>query len=422
MVGSVGGKRRPGELGCEHLAARLRKRLLPDSWKEWFAGLPKPEASPAVDPLRLAAWSAFGLLLLAVIALMYFAQVVVVPAVAAAVTAIIFSPAMRWLERFLPSSLAALMIMIGFVVALAGIGAALVPAARDLESQLPQMASRVELRVDAVRTSLRSLQEAKEKFDRATQIGADPNRPKVQVSTDSGGGVGVFIFQGGFFIVLTYFLLVARVDFRRRLILSRETTTQRLMAARILRDIGKRVSSYLFTVSIINAGLGIITGAALWLIGMPFALLLGFAIALLNFLPIIGPILVMLATLLLSVATFADWTTILLAPGIVLVLHLIESQIVSPWLVGRQLEISPMAVFVAIAVLGWMWGAVGAMVAVPLLILLYTFGQRIPALSPLMSMIGPIEGEFDEEKEQEKAEREAAAASTPLERAKALPP
>lgn len=121
--------------------------------------------------------------------------------------------------------------MVGFVLGIAGIGAALVPAARDLENQLPQMAARIEMRVDALRTSLRSLQEAKEKFDRATQIGADPKQ-KVQVSTDAGGGPGVLLFQTGLFAVLTYFLLAARLDFRRRLIMSRQTTTERLLAAR----------------------------------------------------------------------------------------------------------------------------------------------------------------------------------------------
>src|ERR1051325_9849511 len=190
------------------------------------------------------------------------------------------------------------------------------------------------MRLDAVRTSLRSLREAKDKFDRATQIGTDPSKPKVEVSTDGGGGLGVLLFQAGFFAVLTYFLLAARVDFKRRLILSRETHAERMLAARILRDIGKRVSSYLFTVSVINAGLGVVTGIALGLLGMPFALLLGFAIALLNFLPFIGPILVIVATAVLALATFNDWTHILLAPGVVLGLHLIESQFVSPWLVG----------------------------------------------------------------------------------------
>jgi predicted PurR-regulated permease PerM len=144
-------------------------------------------------------------------------------------------------------------------------------------------------------------------------------------------------------------------------------------------------------------------------IDMPFAVLLGFAIALLNFVLIIGPILVIAATAVLSLATFNDWGLILAAPGIVLVLHLIESQFVSPWLIGRRLEISPFAVFAAIALLGWMWGAVGAMVAVPILILLYTFGKHIPALSPLAAMIGPTEGDTDEDDDDKKEAADAAA-------------
>jgi predicted PurR-regulated permease PerM len=147
---------------------------------------------------------------------------------------------------------------------------------------------------------------------------------------------------------------------------------------------------------------------------MPFAVLLGFAIALLNFVLIIGPILVIAATAVLSLATFNDWELILAAPGIVLVLHLIESQFVSPWLIGNRLEISPFAVFSAIALLGWMWGAVGAMVAVPILILLYTFGKHIPALSPLAAMIGPTEGlEEDEEKDEKKPKGEPAGGAVP---------
>jgi predicted PurR-regulated permease PerM len=153
----------------------------------------------------------------------------------------------------------------------------------------------------------------------------------------------------------------------------------------------------LFTVSMINIGLGITIGAALALLGMPAAIVLGFAVVILNFVPFIGPVLVIVATAALSLATFDDWTTILAAPGMVLALHLIESQIVSPWLVGRRLEMSPLAVFGGIALLGWMWGVVGAMIAVPLLILLYTFGQHIPVLSPLATLIGPTEGDVDDE-------------------------
>jgi predicted PurR-regulated permease PerM len=260
------------------------------------------------------------------------------------------------------------------------------------------MAARMEFKLADIRASLRSLKEAREKLDRATKVG-DGQKPSVSAEATpvSGGGVGEVMFQIGLFAVLTFFFLVSRRVYRRRIILAQSTQVARLKVARILRDMGRRVSTYLFTVSMINVGLGIAIGAALALLGMPAAIVLGFAVVILNFVPFIGPILVIVATAALSLATFDDWSAILAAPGIVLVLHLIESQIISPWLVGRRLEMSPLAVFGGIALLGWMWGAVGAMIAVPLLILLYTFGQHIPVLSPLATLIGPTEGDADDE-------------------------
>jgi predicted PurR-regulated permease PerM len=382
--------------------------------RDWFAGFPKPEPAAALDLPALAAWSTFGLFLMGLLALMYFAHVVIVPVVAAAVTAVIFSPVSRWLERRgLPPGLSSLCVLIGLLLAFLAGGAAVVPTARDLGERIPYMAARIDLKLADIRSSLRSLEEARKALDQATKVGGEQGqqRQQVEVRREAAGiDIGQLLFQIGLFVVLTYFLLASRIDYKRRLILAQPSQAERLRTARILRDMGNSVSSYLFTVTTINIGLGIVTGVALAALGMPFAVLLGFGIALLNFVLIIGPILVIAATAILSLATFNDWELILAAPGIVLALHLIESQFVSPWLIGRRLEISPISVFAAIALLGWMWGAVGAMVAVPILILLYTFGKHIPALSPLAAMIGPTEGtDEDQEEEESKTDRKDVA-------------
>jgi predicted PurR-regulated permease PerM len=393
----------------------------PKTIRNWFEGVPAAPAPTGMDPAQLAAFSVFGLLLLAGFFVLYIAQTILLPAVAAGVTAVIFSPVMRWLEqRGLPSSLAALLIIGAFAIGVAGSTAMLIPTVRQLETELPQMAQRVETKLEGVRNSIRAIREARERFDKATS-GDSPATPRVQVAGPSaaGSGIGEIVFQFGLFTVLTFFLLSARVDYRRRFILSQPTQAERLQVARIMRDMGKRVSSYLFTVSLINFALGVCTGVSLAVVGMPLALsiMIGFAIALLNFLPFIGPILVMAGTALISLATFDDWTMIVAPPAIVTVLHLIESQFVSPWFIGRRLEISPIAVFVAIAFLGWIWGAVGAMVAVPILILLYTFGQRIPLLSPLAALIGPPDADLKEAEEEDEpggqAEREKKPESAP---------
>lgn len=390
-------------------------KMLSRSVRDWFAGFPKPEPPKAIDPTALAAWSVFGLFLLALLAVLYFAHVIIVPAVAAGITAVIFSPVSRWLEHWgLPPGLSAISVLTGLLMLLLAGGLAIVPTARDLGDRIPYMAARIDLKLQDIRASLRSLEEAKKQLDQATKVGTEEERRQVQVRREGGLEIGTLLFQFGLFIVLTYFLLATRIDYKRRLILAQPSQSERLRTARILRDMGKQVSSYLFTVTTINVGLGIVTAGCLAAIGMPFAVLIGFAIALLNFLLIIGPILVIAATAVLSLATFNDWELIIAAPAIVLVLHLIESQFVSPWLIGRRLEISPVSVFAAIALLGWMWGAVGAMVAVPILILLYTFGKHIPALSPLAAMIGPTEGiEEDEEEAEKKASATRAAAPKP---------
>ena len=367
--------------------------------QDWFAAVEKSPAPPAIASQTLMAWSVFGLFLLALLTAMYFVQAVLMPVVAAAVVAVIFSPVMRWLEhRRLPSSVSALLIIVGFILAIAAAATAVVPTVRELSSQLPQMAARMEFKLADIRASLKSLKEAREKLDKATNVGEGQKPDVMPDATPSpGGGVGEVVFQIGLFAVLTFFFLVSRRVYRRRIILAQSTQVARLKVARILRDMGRRVSTYLFTVGMINIALGITIGAALALLGMPAAIVLGFAVVILNFVPVIGSILVIAATAALSLATFDDWGMILAAPGIVLVLHLIESQIISPWLVGRRLEMSPLAVFGGIALLGWMWGAVGAMIAVPLLILLYTFGQHIPVLSPLATLIGPTEGDVGDE-------------------------
>jgi predicted PurR-regulated permease PerM len=336
---------------------------------------------------------------MALLTAMYFVQAVLMPVVAAAVVAVIFSPVMRWLERRgLPSNASALLILVGFILAVAAAATAVVPTMREMGTQLPQMAARIEFNLADIRASLKSLKEVRDKLDEATKVGQG-QRPNASAEAppSTGGGAAEVLFQIGLFAVLTFFFLASRRAYRRRIILAQSTQMTRLQVARILRDMGKRVSTYLFTVSMINIALGIAVGAALALLGMPAAIVLGFAVAILNFVPVIGPILVIAATAALSLATFDDWGLILMAPGIVLTLHLIESQIVSPWLVGRRLEMSPLAVFGGIALLGWMWGAVGAMIAVPLLILLYTFGQHIPVLSPLATLIGPTEGDVGDE-------------------------
>ena len=142
------------------------------------------------------------------------------------------------------------------------------------------------------------------------------------------------------------------------------------------------------TIAAINAGLGLLTAAALWLLGMDNALLWGGIAAILNFAPFVGPL---VTVGLLIVAGFARFDTPLAAlcvPGAFLALHLLEGQLLTPSIVGRRLALDPIMVFLALMLFGWLWGVAGLLLAMPLLSCIRIIAERIPAWHGLAKMLG----------------------------------
>jgi predicted PurR-regulated permease PerM len=135
----------------------------------------------------------------------------------------------------------------------------------------------------------------------------------------------------------------------------------------------------------VNVCLGMATAALAWLVGLPNPLLWGALAAVLNYLPYIGPALVIGTLGVAGLLTFPTLGEAIVAPLIFLGIVAIEGQFLTPALMGRRLEINPFAVFLAIAFCTWLWGPIGAFVAVPLLLalrisLLNTLGEEKPEL------------------------------------------
>jgi predicted PurR-regulated permease PerM len=144
----------------------------------------------------------------------------------------------------------------------------------------------------------------------------------------------------------------------------------------------------MITITAINAALGLLTAAALWLLGVDNALLWGGIAAILNFAPFVGP----LATVgLLVIVGFARFETPLAAlsvPGAFLVLHLLEGQLLTPTIVGRRLALDPIMVFLALMLFGWLWGVPGLLLAMPLLSCIRIIAERVPNWIGLAKMLG----------------------------------
>jgi predicted PurR-regulated permease PerM len=189
-------------------------------------------------------------------------------------------------------------------------------------------------------------------------------------------------------LILLYFLLAAGDLFLQKLIKVLPQFGDKKKAVAIARETEASISTYLFTVAVVNVVLGLVVALVMTVIGMPSAWLWGTLAALAEFVPYIG------ATVLLATLTMAGLTTFdsvghaLLVPGAYLAVNLVQSQFVSPLILGRRLTLNPVAILVGLVFWWWLWGVGGAFIAVPLLATLKIFCDHIESLAPIGEFLG----------------------------------
>ena len=180
--------------------------------------------------------------------------------------------------------------------------------------------------------------------------------------------------------VLSLFLLASGTLFYEKIVQSFASLSEKKRALRIVYDVEREISRYLLTVALINGGLGVAVGLGLWAIGLPNPFLWGAAAALLNFLPYVGALATILFVAAIALVSFDSLSYAMLAPGWVILCGIIEGQVVTPLIVGRRLEVNAVAIFIAVAFWSWLWGIVGALIAVPLLVVVKVFCDHFDGL------------------------------------------
>ncbi|HEY4270963.1 MAG TPA: AI-2E family transporter [Candidatus Udaeobacter sp.] len=187
-------------------------------------------------------------------------------------------------------------------------------------------------------------------------------------------------------LLLVIFMLLKREDIRGRLIRlvgqGRISTTTRAM-----EDAGRRVSRYLVTQFLVNTCYGICVASGLHFIGVPNAALWGLLAGVLRFVPYVGPWVGALLPVLLSFAISTSWFTPLMTIGLFIVLEVIVSNFIEPWVYGANTGVSPIALIISAVFWTWLWGPVGLVLSNPLTVCLAVIGRHVPRLEFLAILL-----------------------------------
>lgn len=278
----------------------------------------------------------------------------------------------------MPEPLSATLLVILSVIALGTVGYFLTGPVVDLANRAPVIGRQVTERLAELRHPFEQVMEVSKQVEKVAETTQEPGVQKVVVAQPgilsqaagnllSGGTTAAITF------VLSLFLLASGTMFYEKMIQSFARMSEKKRALRLVYDVEREISRYLLTVALINTGLGIAIAFGLWALGMPTPFVWGAAAAALNFLPYVGALITVVLVAAIALISFDTLSYAILAPAFVLTCNLVEGQFVTPLIVGRRLEINAVAVFIAVAFWSWLWGFIGALIAVPLLVVIKVF-------------------------------------------------
>jgi len=339
-----------------------------------------------------------ALVVLATIAFLYFARPVLLPIFLACVVAMTLKPLIRWSSNCgVPPALSAALVL-SLLVAAMGIGFFQLgrPAVTWL-NEAPHHMTEVRQKFQKLFPRLARFNQAATAVNdlgatEAEKTADQKLAPIVQVK-DSRGTSSILNWTGTFLagvcetLVLLYLLLASGDMFLQKLVHVLPTLRDKKRAVEISHEIQQNISNYLFSVSLINLGLGVLVGGGLYFMGVPHAAMWGMFVAAANFVPYFGPAAGVLVLGAVGLLTFDSLWQGLLPPAWYLLLHALEANVVTPVLLGRRFTLNPVVIFVSLIFWTWLWGVPGALLSVPILVSIKVICDRVPSLSSVSELL-----------------------------------
>lgn len=338
-----------------------------------------------------------------------WAQAFFIPLMLSVMISYALSPIVNRLERWhVPRALGAGVLLLTIVGALAVGAYSLYDEANSFIDTLPELSQKLgrTLRHETAASAkaVEKVQKAASHFEQTTSSAKGEARPpkgvtRVQVEeprldvTDYlwQGTVGAakVAGQGAMVLFLAYFLLASGNLFRRKLVkISGSTLERKKVTVQVLDEITDQIQRYLLVLVFTSLIVGVLTWITFIAIGMEHAAIWGVAAGVFNAIPYLGPVIVLGAT---SVAAFFQFGTLsmaLLVGGVSLIVTSIEGFLLTPWLAGRASRMNAAVVFVGVLFWGWLWGAWGLLLGVPIIMIVKSVCDHVEDLKPIGELLG----------------------------------
>lgn len=352
----------------------------------------RPSLANRIRTAEFRSVAVSGLFVLAVLYTLHLARDLVLPIVLALFLSLLLLPVVRLLRRLrVPAPVAPALVLLLLV---AGGGTALyqmwAPATAWV-ARAPQDLKVLQGRVRKIIRSVEQVTRTAAQVDEITDV-AGSDAPQVALRQPSlsetlFGGAWHLLAGGVVVLVLAYFFLASGDHFLRKLprVMPREEA-DRVIA--IVQETEAQISRYLLAVTLINLGVGLVSGVVFALLGMPTPVLLGALAAVLNFVPYVGPITMAVLLTMVALITFPEPGQAVPPPLAYLALHALEANFLTPHLLGRRLPLSPVVIFVSFLFWWWLWGVAGAILAVPIMVTIKIACDRSEGLTEVGELLG----------------------------------
>lgn len=372
-------------------------------------GPAEPPRAQLPMPVNVRSFSLVLLATMAGVFMLRWASAVFIPLVVGMLFSYALSPVVDWLTRHrIPRALSAALLVLGIV---SGVGATVYSLSDDasrLIESLPRAAQKLgdSLQpkrgkpagtLETVQKAAEKLEEAAEETNRSPPVARGVQRVQIErprfdikdhLWTGTMGLLAV-LGQVGMVALITFFLMTSGDTFRRKLVkLAGPTLAKKRITLQALNEINDQIQRFMLVQIFTSVLVGLVTWLSFLAIGLENAAVWGIAAGVLNLVPYLGNVVITAGSALVGFLQFGTLEMALLIAAISLVINSIEGFLLTPWLTSRASKMNPVAIFVGVLAWGWLWGPVGLLLGVPILMVIKAICDRVDDLKPVGEILG----------------------------------